>query len=109
MASALDLVPADTRALIEAANNPTPGTFPPRGIREDLRAIASAEAAGWLVKFRNDHWHNGATFERGSLVIWWSQCWRARDYADDFPAVPVRLYTTVAEALAAEGNTNAPR
>ena len=92
--SALDLLPDYVRAEIASGGK--------RGLREDLRAIPAAEAAGWTANFRDDCWHNGATFKRGTVAVWWSRCWRARDYADDFPAVPVRLYATLAEALDAE-------
>jgi hypothetical protein len=59
--SALDQLPDDVRAEIAA------GT---KRIREDLRIIPDAEAAGWTVTFRDDHWHNAATFERGGVSVW---------------------------------------
>lgn len=59
--SALDLIPAETRAEIRAKD--------PR-IRDDLRMISEAEAAGWTVSFPNDHWHNAAIFTRGDVTVW---------------------------------------
>ena len=100
--TALDLLPDYVRAEIAAANNPTPGTFSKPGLREDLRAIPSAEAAGWKVTFRNDSWHNGASFDRNGVGVWWSGCWRAKNDGAPFKEAP-RLYSTLAEALAAEG------
>lgn len=102
MASALEILPQYVRDEIEAARNPKPGTFPHVGLREDLCAIPDAEAAGWLVKFRDGNWHNGAVFSRDGVSVWWSTCWRAKADFAPFGEAP-RLYSTLAEALAAEG------
>ncbi|MCL8382075.1 hypothetical protein [Xanthobacter aminoxidans] len=100
--TALDLLPQYVRDQIEECRNPHPGRFPPHGLREDLRAIPDAEAAGWVVKFPSDHWHNGAQFSRNGVSVWWSSCWRAKRDDAPFRETP-RLYSTLAEALAAEG------
>ena len=60
--SALDHLPADIADEIRA------GVKKP--MRDDLKAIPQAEEAGWTVRFRNDNWHNGATFERDGVHIW---------------------------------------
>lgn len=95
---ALSLVPDYVCKEIEAALNPVPGKFPPVGLREDLLAIASAEAAGWTVKFRNNHWHNFAIFTRNGISVWWSGCWRVKEDDAPFEQQP-RLYGTLAKAL----------
>lgn len=41
-----------------------------RPMREDLLIIPEAEAAGWVGSFRNESWHNAATFVRGSEHVW---------------------------------------
>lgn len=59
--SALDLLPGYVRDAIAARSG---------RLRADLLVIPDAEAAGWIVEFRNDHWHNGAEFQRGDVVVW---------------------------------------
>jgi hypothetical protein len=59
--SIIDTLPPDTRAKIRRGD---------RGIRDDLRILPEAEAAGWTVEFRNNHWHNAASFKRGDLCVW---------------------------------------
>lgn len=61
MASALDVLPPETVALI-LANDPR--------IRADLRIIPAAESAGWVVGFRDGHWHNPAHFLRDGVSVW---------------------------------------
>jgi hypothetical protein len=100
--SALDLLPDYVREQIAQANNPTPGQFRPRGLRDDLRAIPQAEAAGWIVTFPDDNWHNGAVFKRNGVSVWWMRCWRAKEDGAPFREEP-RKYATLAEALEAEG------
>lgn len=100
--SALVLLPQSVRDQIEECRNPRPGHFPPSGLREDLRAIPEAEAAGWSVRFRDGNWHNGAEFSRDGVSVWWSRCWRAKRDDAPFREEP-RLYATLADALAAEG------
>jgi hypothetical protein len=71
--TALDLLPQDTR---DAIANGKP-------IRDDLRVIPAAEAAGWKVSFRDDNWHNAADFYRGLTVVWLATSrglhWRRRE------------------------------
>lgn len=39
-------------------------------IRDDLRIIPEAEAAGWAVSFRDGSWHNPAQFKRDGASVW---------------------------------------
>jgi hypothetical protein len=53
-------------------------------IRDDLRVIPAAEAAGWRVSFLNGSWHNAATFERGRDAVWcYGPAWRRGRYDDE--------------------------
>ena len=61
MPSAMEMLPDDTQTAIIQQN---------LNIREDLRIIPDAEAAGWIVTFREDHWHNPATFRRNDITVW---------------------------------------
>jgi hypothetical protein len=93
--SALDLLPEYVVKDIRAKS---------RRIRDDLLAIPDAEEAGWKVTFRNDHWHNAATFQKGVKTIWSTgRDWRASTFADGRYGVP-RPYRTLAEALRHEGD-----
>lgn len=70
------------------------------GLRDDLLAIPAAEAAGWVVTFRNDHWHNAARFERGDATVWGTgRDWR-RAVPVDGQYGPPAVFATLAEALA---------
>lgn len=67
--SALDLLPLYVRENIRSGDGRT---------REDLRAIPAAEKAGWVVVFRDNHWHNSAEFVHGPLHVWYaSKGWRS--------------------------------
>ncbi len=59
--SAMDLLPADVVESVRLGE-----TF----MRGDLLLIPEAEAAGWAVSFRNDHWHNAAGFAKGAMHVW---------------------------------------
>lgn len=68
--SAMDLLPNHVRADIAKGSG---------RLRSDLLVIPEAEAAGWAVSFRNDHWHNGASFVRGDVTVWGTgRDWRRR-------------------------------
>lgn len=59
--SIIDTLPPDTQAKIRAGD---------QNIRDDLRVLPEAEAAGWTVEFRNNNWHNAASFKRGDVCVW---------------------------------------
>mgnify|MGYP001769811204 CR=1 FL=1 len=61
--SALDLVPAYVRDALLAPPIP-------QRLRDDLRIIPRAEAAGWSVRFPNDNWSNAAQFQNGDAHVW---------------------------------------
>lgn len=92
--SAIDLLPNFVVKRIKAKSS---------RIRDDLLAIPDAEAAGWKVKFRNDHWHNAARFEMGDKTVWSTgRDWRGATLADGRYGPP-RPYGTLEEALRQEG------
>ena len=92
--SALDLLPQEVQNHIRART--------PR-LRDDLLAIPDAEAVGWKVTFRNDHWHNSAIFEKDDKTVWSTgRDWRAATFTGGRYGVP-RVYYTLAEALRKEG------
>lgn len=59
--SALDLLPDEIRGWVVARDV---------RLRADLLVIPDAEAAGWVVTFNRDHWHNGTRFHRGAIHVW---------------------------------------
>jgi hypothetical protein len=72
-------------------------------IRDDLLAIPDAEAAGWEVSFRNDHWHNPATFTKGGITVWSTgRDWRASTFADGRFGVPRIYYSSLVDVLRRE-------
>lgn len=103
MASALDLLPEYLRVRITTGRYPDdcpPGDrIPHNQIRADLAMIPAAEASGWRVEFRNNHWHNSASFTRGAVHVWYtSRGWRAADLVNglfcnhrDYPSLMAAL------------------
>jgi hypothetical protein len=90
MASALDMLPADTRAMVDAGD--------PR-LRDDLLGIAAAEAAGWTVEFERGDWANSARFVRGTITFWISSLgWRSAICGTE-RAKDIITHPTLADAL----------
>lgn len=73
--SALELLPDYVKAKIASKDHP---------LRDDLRIIPEAEAAGWTVTFRNDAWHNPASFDQDGVAVWSTGYdWRSALYHPD--------------------------
>ena len=83
--TAFDMLPA---YLVEELINPP--KFGARELREDLKAIRAAEKAGWYVTFKNDSWHNSASFQKGDTHIWYATdrygrgAWRIAELQDGY-------------------------
>ena len=90
MTSAMDLLPDYLKAQITSRKG---------GLRDDLLAIPAAEAEGWKVTFRNDHWHNSASFERNGLHVWYiGPAWQTA-YLIDGRYQHHKRFRSLAEAL----------
>lgn len=91
--SALDQLPPGLKARILSQE---------RYLRDDLLAIPAAEAAGWTVEFRNNSWHNGATFKKGRTVVWSTgRDWRFAARQGNGYLTKPQVFANLAEALAA--------
>jgi hypothetical protein len=107
----LDLLPHDIRFKVMEAYEARPtNPFPPKGLREDLRLIPVAEAAGWRVTFRDDNWNNSASFQLGTVHVWLAVTpgtyaalhWRAADLIGGRYRNHRWHFGTLAEALEKE-------
>lgn len=89
--------------VVDAIRAPT-GHPSRRGMREDLLLIPAAEAAGWVVSFPNDRWHDSATFARGSDRVWSTGYnWRRAVLGNDGRFGPPAVFRELRDALALAG------
>lgn len=58
-------------------------------LRDDLLIIPEAEAAGWVISFRNNSWHNGADFDRDGITVWSTgRDWRRAGVVNGLTSIP---------------------